>query len=76
MSQCSSYTQAVALSKRGPTVIINHPDELMVWCTPLDHISPHLRGEPLDPDTAQRARFIVTYAVRMAALGTDSRPRA
>lgn len=72
MPQCSSYTQAVELSKRGPTVIINHPDELTVWCTPLDRIDPRLRHEPFDPDTAQRARFIVTYAVQMAALGTTA----
>ena len=74
--ECSSYTQALALCKRGPTVVVNLPDTLMVWCTPLDRIAPHLWDEATDPDTAQRARFIVHYAVRMAALGSDSRPRA
>lgn len=76
---CSSYDHAVSLAGTGPTTVINHPDTLMVWCTPLERISPDLRTEPLDPDRAQRARFVVNYAVRCAALGTrggDSLGRA
>lgn len=75
----SAYDQAVELSGRGPTVVINLPDTLMVWCTPLDRVSPVLRHEPFDPDRMQRARFWVAYATRVAALGDvpgDSRERA
>jgi hypothetical protein len=72
----SAYRNALELSKQGPTCVINHPDTLMVWCTPLERIAPHLRHEPLEPDARVRQRFIVNYAVRCAALGTDSRPRA
>lgn len=74
--ECSSYTQAVELVKQGPVCVINHPDTLMVWCTPLERIAPDVRHEPLDPNVVSRLVFMVTYAVRCAALGTDSRPRA
>jgi hypothetical protein len=62
--ECSSYTQAVQLVKRGPVCVINHPDTLMVWCTPLDRIAPDVRHEPLDPNVVSRLVFMVTYAVR------------
>lgn len=65
----TAYENAVELSERGPTVVINLPDTLMVWCTPLDRVAPHLRHEPFDPDPVQRVRFWIAYATRVAALG-------
>jgi hypothetical protein len=49
--------------ERGPTVILNLPDKLQVYCTPLEKMRPDLRWPPLSANPAERARFHVWYAV-------------
>lgn len=50
---------------KGPTVILNLPDRLQVYCTPLEKMQPHLRRTPLSRDPIERVRFHVWYAVQL-----------
>lgn len=77
MNGGSAYEQACELSKRGPTVILNLPEHLQVYCTPLEKVAPDIRHEPLSADVQQRIRFILTYAVTLGQQhARDSRGRA